>query len=70
MKGVAFGIYKKVSGDAYVEMDTQIFLAIVMNRLSILGIVKKWLVRQIKMKGIRKLLILLKVINLLVESNG
>ena len=56
---------KKVGWDAYLEMDTQTFLAIAMNRLSLLGIAKSWLTRKIKMRGIRKLLILLKIFKFL-----
>ena len=56
---------KKVGWDAFVEMDTQTFLAIVMDRLSLFGVAKMWLTRKVKMRGIRKLLILLKVIKYL-----
>ena len=56
---------RKVGWDAFIEMDTQTFLAIVMNRLSLFGVAKKWLTRKIKMRGIRKLFILLKIIKFL-----
>ncbi|MFX1281064.1 MAG: hypothetical protein ACFFA3_17065 [Promethearchaeota archaeon] len=56
---------EKIGWDAFVEMDTQSFLAIVMDRLSLFGVAKLWLTRKVKMKGIRKLLILLKVIKYL-----
>ena len=58
---------KKIGWNAYLEMDTQIFLALAMNRMSLLGVAKKWLIRKIKMKGIIKLLNLLKMINFLTE---
>ena len=56
---------RKVGWDAFLEMDTQTFLAIAMNRLSLFGVAKKWLTRKIKMRGIRKLLILLKIFKFL-----
>jgi hypothetical protein len=58
---------KKIGWNAFLEMDTQIFLAIAMRRINMLGIAKMWLTRKIKMKGIRKLLILLKMFNLLAD---
>lgn len=58
---------KEVGWDALLEMDTQTFLAIAMNRISMLGIAKKWLTGKIKMKGIRKLLNLLRIFNFLTE---
>ena len=62
-------IKKKVVGwNALLEMDSQTFFAIAMNRLSMAGVLKYWLGRKIKMKGIRKLLILLKVFALLSED--
>jgi hypothetical protein len=61
---------KKVGWDAFLEMDTQTFLAIAMNRLSLLGVAKMWLTRKIKMRGIRKLLILLKMFRFLTSYNG
>lgn len=60
---------KRLGWDAFLEMDTQIFLAIAMNRISLLGVAKKWLFRKIKMRGIRKLLNLLKMFKLLTQSN-
>ncbi|MFX1329509.1 MAG: hypothetical protein ACFE91_15380 [Promethearchaeota archaeon] len=59
---------KKVGWNAYLEMDTQTFLAIAMNRLSVLGVAKMWLKRKIKMRGIRKLLLLLKILKFLTEE--
>ena len=60
---------RKVGWDAFLEMDTQTFLAIAMNRLSLFGVAKKWLTRKIKMRGIRKLLILLKIFKFLTNHN-
>ncbi|MFX1418450.1 MAG: hypothetical protein ACFE9N_05970 [Promethearchaeota archaeon] len=60
---------KKVGWNAFLEMDTQTFLAIAMNRISLLGVAKNWLTRKIKMRGIRKLLILLKIFKFLTSSN-
>ena len=56
---------EKLGWDALLEMDTQTFLAIAMDRLSLFGVAKLWLTRRVKMRGIRKLLILLKVIKFL-----
>ena len=61
---------KKVGWDGFLEMDTQIFLAIALNRLSLLGVAKMWLTRKIKMRGISKLLILLKMFRFLTNYNG
>lgn len=60
---------RKVGWDAFLEMDTATFLAIAMNRMSLLGVAKMWLTRKIKMRGIRKLLLLLKMFKLLVAIN-
>ncbi len=60
---------RKVGWDAFLEMDTQTFLALAMNRLSLLGVTKKWLTREVKMRGIRKLLILLKIFRFLTNYN-
>lgn len=56
---------RKVGWNAFLEMDTQTFLAIAMNRLSLLGVAKKWLTGKVKMRGIRKLLTLLKMFKFL-----
>ncbi|MFX1387428.1 MAG: hypothetical protein ACFE9M_09450 [Promethearchaeota archaeon] len=60
---------KKIGWNAFLEMDTQTFLAIAMRRISMLGIAKIWLTRKIKMRGIRTLLLLLKMFNLLTDYN-
>ncbi|MBA7690636.1 hypothetical protein ES703_99167 [subsurface metagenome] len=60
---------RKVGWDAFLEMDTQTFLAIAMNRLSLLGVAKKWLTGKVKMRGIRKLLNLLKMFRFLTSFN-
>ena len=60
---------KNVGWDGFIEMDTQTFLAIALNRLSLLGVAKMWLTRRIKMRGIRKLLILLKMFRFLTNYN-
>ncbi|MFX0022968.1 MAG: hypothetical protein ACFE9S_11640 [Candidatus Hermodarchaeota archaeon] len=61
---------KKLGWDGFLEMDTQTFLAIALNRLSLLGVAKMWITRRIKMRGIRKLLILLKMFRFLTNYNG
>ena len=60
---------QKVGWNAFLEMDTQTFLAIAMNRLSLFGVAKKWLTRKIKMHGIIKLLVLLKIFRFLTNYN-
>jgi hypothetical protein len=60
---------KKVGWDGFLEMDSHTFVAIAMNRLSLLGITKMWLTRRIKMRGIKKLLILLKILRFLTSYN-
>jgi len=56
---------EKIGWDAYVEMDTQTFLAFAMKRLSLLGLTKKVITRKVKLKGLFKLLILMKIMKLL-----
>ncbi|MCK4480180.1 MAG: hypothetical protein KAV01_06605 [Candidatus Lokiarchaeota archaeon] len=60
---------RKVGWDAFLEMDTQTFLDIAMNRLSLLRVAKKWLTGKVKMRGIRKLLNLLKMFRFLTSIN-
>ncbi|MFX1566779.1 MAG: hypothetical protein ACFFCV_00270 [Promethearchaeota archaeon] len=60
---------QKIGWNAFLEMDTQTFLAIAMNRLSLLGVAKLWLTRKVKMRGIRKLLILLKIFKFLTSDS-
>ncbi len=60
---------QKIGWNAYLEMDTQTFLAIAMNRLSLFGVAKMWLTRKVKMRGIRKLLILLKIFKFLTSNS-
>ena len=59
---------KKIGWDAYIAMDAQIFLAIAMKKLSLIGILKKWIAKKIKMRGITKLLIFLKILKFLEEE--
>ncbi|MBY8986410.1 MAG: hypothetical protein KGD65_15155 [Candidatus Lokiarchaeota archaeon] len=58
---------KKIGWNAFLQMDTQTFLALAMNRISILGIAKLWVTRKIKIRGIRTLLLLLKMLKMLTE---
>jgi hypothetical protein len=51
-------------------MEAQIFLALAMKKLSLIGILKKWIAKKIKMKGIRKLLIFLKILKFLEEEKN
>jgi len=61
---------KKIGWDAYIAMDAQIFLALAMKKLSLIGVLKKWIAKKIKMKGITKLLIFLKILKFLEEDKN
>ena len=56
---------KLIGWDGYISMDSQIFLALAMNRISIIGIGLKWILGKVKMKGILKLLALLSIFEFL-----
>ena len=59
---------KKILGwDGYISMNSQIFLALAMDKISLLNIVVKWLTRKVKIKGLMKMFTLLKLFNLLKE---
>ena len=59
-------LYKDtIHWDAFLSMDSPVFLALAMNRISIIGIGVRWIMRKVKMKGILKLLLLLKIFNFL-----
>ena len=60
---------KNVGWDGFLEIDTQTFLAFVMNRISLFGIAKKWIIRKIRLRGINKLLHLLKLFKILIKNN-
>ncbi|MEJ2293778.1 MAG: hypothetical protein P8Y23_03330 [Candidatus Lokiarchaeota archaeon] len=56
---------ERVGWDGFISMDSQIFLALAMDRITFFNIIAKWLVRKVKMKGILKLFSLLKIFELL-----
>jgi len=57
---------KKVIGwNGFVSMDTNTFLAMAMKRISILKLGLKWIFGNVKLKGIIKLLPMLKLFDLL-----
>lgn len=56
---------KLIGWDGLISMDSQIFLALAMNRISIVGIGLKWILGKVKMKGILKLLALLSIFDFL-----
>ncbi len=57
---------KKILGwDGYISMNSQIFLALAMDKISLLNIGLKWLTRKIKIKGLIKMFTLLKMLNFL-----
>ena len=59
---------KKVTGwDGFISMDSQIFLALAMDRISKIKVALKWLTGKVRMKGLRKLITLLKIFEILKE---
>jgi len=56
---------KALGWDGFISMDTQIFLALAMKRISILKVGLMWIVGKIKMKGLTKLIVLLKLFDIL-----
>jgi len=60
---------KKIGWNAFLEMDTQTFLVLAINRISMLGVAKLWVTRKIKIRGIRNLLLLLKMLKILTENS-
>jgi len=57
---------KKILGwDGYISMNSQIFLALAMDKISLLNIGLKWLTRKVKIKGLIKMFTLLKMLNFL-----
>ena len=59
---------KKVGWDALLAMDTQTYLALAMNRLPMSKLGLKVLTGKVKVRGLRKLLVLKKMLLLLSES--
>jgi len=60
---------KKIGWNAFLEMETQTFLTLAINRISKIGVAKLWITRKIKIRGIRTLLLLLKVFKILTDSS-
>lgn len=59
---------KKVTNwDASISMDSQVFIALAMNKISMIKVGLLWLLRKVKMKGITKLFGLLKLFDILKE---
>jgi len=58
---------KEIGWNAFLEMDTQTFLSLALNRITKLGVAKMWVTRKIKIRGIRTLLLLLKVFKFLTD---
>ena len=57
---------KKLFGwNGFISMDSQIFLALAMDRISLLKIIIKWLLGKVKMKGILNLIPLLKIFEII-----
>lgn len=61
-----YNLKKKFIGwNGFISMDSQIFLALAMDRISLLNIVFKWLIGKVKMKGVLNLISLLKIFELI-----
>ncbi|MHA2282007.1 MAG: hypothetical protein ACXAC5_14285 [Promethearchaeota archaeon] len=60
---------RKVGWNAYLEMDTQSFLFLAMNQKPRLEAAKMWVTRKIKIRGLRRLLLLLKMFKLLSDQS-
>ncbi len=58
---------KKLKWDGLISMDSQIFLGLAMDKISVIGIGVRWLTGKVKMKGLFKLLKLLKIFEMLKE---
>jgi hypothetical protein len=58
-----------VGWNAFLELDTKTFFSLVMNRISMLAIFKKLLNRNIKIRGIIKLILLFKIFKFLIDYN-
>ena len=58
---------KNAGWDAFIEMHASTFLAFAMNRLSLPGMAKLVLKREIRLKGLRKLLAMMQMMKILVE---
>lgn len=58
---------KNAGWDAFLEMDASVFLKFSMDRLSLPGMAKLVLKREIKLKGLRKLLIMMQLMKILAD---
>ncbi len=59
---------KEVAGwDAYLGMDSSVFLRFAMKRISLVGMGKLILKGEVKVKGIRKLMYMMKLMKILTE---
>ena len=56
-----------VGWDAYLEMNAATFLAFAMKRLSLPGMGKLVLKREVRLKGLRKLMIMMQMMKILAE---
>ena len=56
---------KKIGWNGFLEMDTQTFLNLALNRVSRLGVAKLWVTHKIRIRGIRTLLLLLNIFKIL-----
>jgi len=58
---------ENVGWDAFLEMDSGVFLAFAMKRLSLPGMGKLILKREVKVKGLRKLMVMMQMMKILAE---
>ncbi len=58
---------KNIKWDGFISMDSQTFLAFAMKRLSLIKLALKWISGDVKLKGLFKVLPLLKIFHILTE---
>jgi hypothetical protein len=56
---------KALGWDGFISMDSQTFIALAMDKISIVSVLFKWIMGKVKLKGILNLITLLKIFNLL-----
>ncbi|MFW9875098.1 MAG: hypothetical protein ACFFG0_18490 [Candidatus Thorarchaeota archaeon] len=60
---------KNIGWNVFIEFDTQTLFTLAISKLSLLKIAKLWISRKIKIRGIRNLLLLLKMLNILTQNS-
>ncbi|MFW9822925.1 MAG: hypothetical protein ACFFE4_08330 [Candidatus Thorarchaeota archaeon] len=60
---------KNIGWNAFLEINSQTFLTLAISKISLLKVTKLWISRKIKIRGIKKLLLLLKMLRILIEHS-